>query len=302
MITERLQDPHAFSTCEAIQQEITGIVRIPTSIMVDIEQSGGLIIGARENEVEGSTLAGALIDLVGESQGCRSWFTLFHGVRKELQNQGIGHHLRLRERMEGKREGIALVTWAIDPLESKLPHLAFNKLAAIAVSYKRNMYGEATAPDHRGLATRSLATSGLAMHGLATRSLASDRLIVEWWLDSPRVSGVINRRRLPHHFHLGLDKMEVVTKTRLVQNGIRRLVSYEETPKGKVILVEIPADLDRLCDEDLNLARDWRLKTRNLFERLLTNGYTMTGFVHEASRSFHLLERADRKTILGRSN
>jgi len=172
-------------------------------------------------------------------------------------------------------------------LESKLPHLAFNKLAAIAASYKRNLYGEATAPDHRGL---------------ATRSLASDRLIVEWWLDSPRVSGVINRRRLPHHFHLGLDKMEVVTKTRLVKNGIRRLAGYEETPKGKVILVEIPADLDRLCDEDLDLARDWRLKTRDLFERLLTNGYTMTGFVHEAGRSFHLLERADRKTILERSN
>ncbi|MCK4356825.1 hypothetical protein KAW44_07070, partial [Candidatus Bipolaricaulota bacterium] len=75
MITERLQDPHAFSTCEAIQQEITGTVRIPTSIMVDIERSGGLIIGARENETEGSILAGALIDLVGESQGCRSWFT-----------------------------------------------------------------------------------------------------------------------------------------------------------------------------------------------------------------------------------
>jgi len=287
MITERLQDPHAFSTCEAIQQEITGTVRIPTSIMVDIERSGGLIIGARENEAEGCTLAGALIDLVGESQGCRSWFTLFHGVRKELQNQGIGHHLRLRERMEGKRGGIALVTWAIDPLESKLPHLAFNKLAAIAASYKRNLYGEATAPDHRGL---------------ATRSLASDRLIVEWWLDSPRVSGGINRRRLPHHFHLGLDKMEVVTKTRLVKNGIRRLAGYEEAPKGKVILVEIPADLDRLCDEDLDLARDWRLKTRDLFERLLTNGYTMTGFVHEAGRSFHLLERADRKTILERSN
>jgi predicted GNAT superfamily acetyltransferase len=154
------------------------------------------------------------------------------------------------------------------------------------------MYGEATAPDHRGLATRSL-----AMHGLA-----SDRLIVEWWLDSPRVSEVINRRRLPHHFHLGLDKMEVVTKTRLVKNGIRRLASYEETPKGKVVLVEIPADLDRLCDEDLDLARDWRLKTRNLFERLLTNGYTITGFVHEAGRSFHLLERADRKTILERTN
>ncbi|MEA1870827.1 MAG: hypothetical protein U9N00_01330, partial [Candidatus Bipolaricaulota bacterium] len=272
MITERLQDPHAFSTCEAIQQEITGTVRIPTSVMVDIEQSGGLIIGARENKAEDSTLAGALIDLVGESRGCKSWFTLFHGVRKELQNQGIGHHLRLRERMEGKREGIALVTWAIDPLESKPPHLAFNKLAAIAASYKRDMYGEATAPEHSGLATRSL-----AMHGLAT-----DRLIVEWWLDSPRVSGVINRRRLPHHFHLGLDKMEVITKTRLVKDGIRRLSSYEEAPRGKVILVEIPADLDRLCDEDLALARDWRLKTRDLFERLLTNGYTMTGFVHEA--------------------
>jgi len=134
MITERLQDPHAFSICEAIQQEITGTALIPTSIMVDIERSGGLIIGARENEAD------------------------FHGVKNELQNQGIGYHLRLRERMEGKRKGIALVTWTIDPLESRPPHLAFNKLAAIAASYKRNMYGEATVPDHRGLATRSLAT------------------------------------------------------------------------------------------------------------------------------------------------
>ncbi len=286
MITERLQDPHAFSTCEAIQQDISGIVLISSSIMVDIERCGGLIIGARENEAKGSTLSGALIDLVGESQGCRSWFTIFHGVRKELQNQGIGHHLRLRERMEGKRQGIALVTWAIDPLESRPPHLAFNKLAAIAVSYKRNLYGEASSPDH----------------GPATRSLASDRLIVEWWLDSPRVNGVVNRRKLPHHFHLGLDKMEVITKTRLVKNGIRRLASYEGTPKGKVILVEIPADLDQLYDEDHDLTRDWRLKTRDLFEQLLTNGYTMTGFVHEAGRSFHLLERADRKTILERND
>ena len=291
MITERLQDPHVFSTCEAIQQEITGTVLIPTSIMVDIERCGGLIIGARENEAKESTLAGALIDFVGESQGYKSWFTTFHGVRKELQNQGIGHHLRLRERMEGKRGGIALVTWAIDPLESKLPHLAFNKLAAIASSYKRNLYGETNSPDHDS-ATRSP----------ATRSLASDRLIVEWWLDSPRVNGVVNRRQLPHHFRLGLDKMEVITKTRLVKNGIRQLVNYEKTPQGKVILVEIPADLDRLCDEDHDLARDWRLKTRDLFEQLLTNGYTMTGFVHEAGRSFHLLERADRRTILERND
>lgn len=282
---ERLTSAHALSLCEQLQQEISGVVVAPIPLMVAVQRSGGLIIGARDDtSPEQTELCGVLIDLAGPERrapSCRCRQTVFHGVKREIRNRGVGRALRLHERKEAGKEGVSLITWPIDPLRSLELHMAFNKLAAIATTYERNLYGVRQDPRDRGLAT--------------------DRLTVEWWIDSPRVTEVIDKGRLPHHFHLGLNQMEVVTKTRPAANGLRRLLSFEESPTNRIILVEIPVDLDRMREEDLPLARDWRLKTRDMFERLLSGGYTITGFIHEAGRSFHLLERAEKGTILERT-
>jgi predicted GNAT superfamily acetyltransferase len=278
---ERLTTLHTLSSCARLQHKITDTTIITTPLLVTLQRSGGLILGSYDTDLEPPLLCGTLVDLRGRNQRVPSWHTVFHGVKGAFRNRGIGYRLRLRERREGRKEGVALITWTIDPLRSLEPHLAFNKLAAIAFSYERNLYGDLKDRMNRGLAT--------------------DRLIVEWWIDSPRVVSVLDRGDLPHHFHLGLNQMEVVTKTKPVVDGIRRLLDFEPSPKSRVILVEIPVDLDRMREYDLSLARDWRLRTRDLFEQLFANGYTMTGFVHEAGRSFHLLERADKKTVLGRT-
>ncbi len=276
---DRLKTPYELASCEKLQREIIGdrgMLSVPALIAVN--RSGGLVLIGKDSDSEQP--AGTMVDIACNDDGVASWFTAFYGIKEGFRNQGVGSELRMEEREIGLREGITLVTWAIDPLRSLDAHLAFNKLGAIAVGYERDLYGELDDPMNRGLAT--------------------DRLIVEWWLTSPRVLAVVDHHALPYHFHLGLDRMEVVTRTTAADNGERRLSGFNDSARGEVILVEVPAKLDRLRTRDADLARDWRLKTRDVFEHLFTTGHIITGFVHEGGRSFHLLERIRKAKILER--
>ena len=285
LVVDRLISPEAFSTCERLQQEIGESDErqiLPVHLLVALQRNGGFVLGAYDAEVEPPRFCGCLIDLAGRYDANPSCFTLFHGVQREVRNRGIGFKLRVKEREECRKDGVGLIIWTLDPLRSLEAHFALNKLGAVAVSYERHLYGE--------------------LSDLANRGLATDRLTIEWWIDSPRVSAVIDHGELPPHFHLGLNHMEVVTKTGLAGSGMRRLVSFEDEPGNAVILVEIPVDLDRLRALDPALARDWRIKMRDVFEVLLPRGYIVSGFVHEAGRSFHLLERSVKEVVLKRTH
>ena len=256
-----------------------GLLGIPT--LRAIADSGGLLLGARCNESPGSPLDGALIDLVAEIDGFPSLVTVFHGVSADQRNRGIATKLRLTERMRGRRRGISLVRWEMDPLRSMEAHIALNKLAAIGTSYARNVFGDSNAaPDH---------------------GLPTDRLRMEWWLESPRVISLLDRKRPAPHLSLGLHEMDVLTKTRGLAHGIRCLEGFRQVPHTPFVLAEIPVDLDAVRTYDSGVAHAWRAGLRELLELLLGNGYVVVGFVHEGGRSFHLLEKTDRGHVLGRS-
>jgi len=284
--------PHAISRlttidelreCSALQQHILGSSspsRWTAPLLSSVIQSGGLILGMRDEESPDTELCGTLVDLVADAGGHRSRHTVFRSVRAGARGKGIGQALRAVERTRAREEGVAVITWAVDPLRSVDAHIAFNKLGAIATGYVRNLYGE---------------VGDLADHGLAT-----DRLQIEWWLESPRTISVCDRGRLPPHYQLGLNDMTVVTQTTLHASGVRSLTGHDVDAAGRHVLVEIPVDLDRLRAADLPVARAWRIQTRELFELLFEKGYVVVGFVHEGGRSFHLLERTDRGFALGR--
>jgi predicted GNAT superfamily acetyltransferase len=75
------------------------------------------------------------------------------------------------------------------------------------------------------------------------------------------------------------------------------LPTAEITPTGAdKLLIEIPADFQKVKRQDMALAIEWRAHTRGLFERSFEQGYQVTGFVrHEAdenfNRSYYLLEK-----------
>ena len=276
--------PRDLSSCVSLQKEACdGTPSFSAPALVVVQRSKGLILGAMDDD---GVAHGAIVDVASvDGEGMKRWFTAFRAVSVGDRNNGIGTRLRCEERDVGMKRGVELISWAIDPLRGLEAHIAFNKLGAVATGYERDMYGELRDSRNSGLAT--------------------DRLIVEWWLTSPRVRGVVDRSALPYHFHLGLDRMEVATRTAVAPSGQRRLVGFDDSVCGgitshSVILVEIPAKLDALREEDIDLARDWRVRTRDIFERMFASGHIITGLVHEGGRSFQLFERANRRTILER--
>jgi len=201
-------------------------------------------------------------------------------VSSSARGRGIGTALRLGERNHCRHNGVDVVNWWIDPLRSVDTHVALNKLGGIATAYSRNVFGELGDSPNRGLAT--------------------DRLQVEWWVESPRVISVLDRKAASQHLAMGLHQMDVLTKTAARPAGYRTLLSYDTSATSRYVLAEIPTDLDRLRREDPEAARRWRLGLRELLEVLLSDGFVVIGLIHEAGRSFHLLEQVDRSDVLGR--
>jgi predicted GNAT superfamily acetyltransferase len=99
------------------------------------------------------------------------------GVRANYRDRGVGRMLKLFQRDEALSRDIRLIEWTFDPLELRNAHFNLNRLGAICRRYLPNLYGITTSPLHRGLAT--------------------DRLVAEWYLDSPRVLAAVSGELAP---------------------------------------------------------------------------------------------------------
>ncbi len=69
-------------------------------------------------------------------------------------------------------------------------------------------------------------------------------------------------------------------------------------PGGTLMLVEIPFDTQALKAADMELVRQWRAYTREVFEKAFAGGYLVTDFVHEHERSFYVMTHGE-STLLG---
>jgi predicted GNAT superfamily acetyltransferase len=180
-----------------------------------------------------------------------------------------------------RHQGIDRITWTYDPLLSRNAHLNVARLGAVCNTYLREFYGE--------------------MRDGLNIGLASDRFEVDWWVNTQRVE-----RRLSREARLNLDLAhflaagaEVINPTQLDADG-RPIptapVNFSPTTntdsqESLVLLVEIPADFLALKDTEFDLAREWRLSSREIFENLFEGGYLVTDFVHlrgKFSRSYYV--------------
>lgn len=271
--------------CESLQVSTAGershqVLRRP--ILISIQQAGGLILGAWETLPIGTrVLRGLLVDLHAHIDGFPARVTAVHLVSPEGRGRGIGTALRHREREILRDQGVSLVVWMQDPLRSRACRMALHTLGAIAVTYDRDVLGRLSEVLDAGLAT--------------------DRLTMEWWLESPRVIGRLEGGAPPIYEHVGLQEMSAATSSHPARSGIRILTKIDHQARSRYTLIEIPAELDDVRRIDPAAARAWRVGTRETFEQLLGNGYVDSGFLHEGGRSFHLMEQENRGIILGRS-
>lgn len=275
IVIRPVEDLEGFHECERLQKGVWGfddISVVPDHVLLTVVRGGGLLLGAFSPE---GKMVGFVLSFFGRAEdGTLKHCSLMAAVKEGFRDRGLGYKLKLAQREHVLRQGMELITWTFDPLESRNAHFNFNKLGCVAERYYVNYYGSLRDERNRGLPT--------------------DRFLCEWHLVSPRVEGRIAHgfpgfgegfsRRLPH----ALDAQGKGP-------GPVRLDLDEER-----LLVEIPADFQGLKRESLELALEWRLAAREALTHYMGRGYLATGLVREGKRSFLLLERRPLEEVLSR--
>jgi predicted GNAT superfamily acetyltransferase len=172
MIKVRAITEHSeFQEAVRLQKDIWGFTDVellPVRLFVVATKVGGQAFGA----YDGERMVGFCLAIPGLKPG-GGYYLHSHmlGVLPEYRNAGVGRLLKLEQRRDARERGIQLIEWTFDPLEIKNAYFNMERLGAIVRRFLPNQYGTTTSHLHGGLPT--------------------DRLVAEWWIDSPRVISIV---------------------------------------------------------------------------------------------------------------
>jgi predicted GNAT superfamily acetyltransferase len=221
---------HEFQQCFELQRAVWGKTEldVPLPLFVVAAETGGQVLGAFVREKgDHEKMAGFTLAIAGYRDGLPFLHSHMTAVLENYRDRGIGRRLKLFQREDALQRGIRLVEWTFDPLEVKNAFLNFNRLGAIARRYLANCYGVTTSPLHGGMPT--------------------DRLIAEWWLDSPRVNNLLN--------------------------GLPQPVPPSSDARAEIL---IPAEMPLLRRENSSEALRIQTEVREQFQSWITKGYAAT--------------------------
>ncbi len=282
---ERLREAQDFYACVEVQKQVWGmpdILVVPTHLLITAQKNGGLVLGAFNEQ---GRMVGYLFGFLGSTEptsedqhAARRLKHCSHmmGVLPEYQAKGVGYLLKMRQRDHALSQGLDLVTWTYDPLESMNANLNLCKLGVVSNTYVRDIYGQMTDGLNVGLAT--------------------DRFHVDWWIRSQRVTERIEKGAKKLSLGDVLEQgAEQVNPATIGSDGLLRPAACDLTIATEQVVVEIPADFQGIKVTDLSLAREWRTHTREIFCRYFDAGYTLTEFLSEVEeglrRSYYVLTR-----------
>lgn len=282
---ETMADYVAAEEIQRITWGMTDLEIIPAHALHAIQHNGAALLGAFEGEkMVGFSFAivatedePGRIDQVAAAR--LKMYSVVSGVLPEYQSQNTGYRLKMAQRDFALRIGIRLITWTYDPLESLNGRFNIGKLGAICRRYLRHFHGDMTG---------------------INAGLPTDRFEVEWWVTGNRVKNkAVNPWRPLKLESLMAGGAFLVNEAEFP--GVTGLPvpppNYISQPSN-LILVEIPADFQSIKRQHPELALQWRMHTRDLFENLFESGFIVTDFVpHQDAqgqrRSYYLLTYQD---------
>jgi predicted GNAT superfamily acetyltransferase len=286
LIIKPINTPDLIKEVAGVEAETWGMNpgdTVPDHILTAIAHDGGVLLGAYDSEqLIGFTLGWLGTVTTGDEKPASDQLKLVShmtGVIAGYRDHRIGYHLKLAQRDWALKRDLDLITWTYDPLESRNAYLNIHLLGCTCQTYFRDYYGEMSDEMNQGI--------------------PSDRFRVDWWIRSKHVED-----RLEDH----ADNVEgsraakaVIPSDGQILNpadfGPRAmLIPSEKTdqPLESCILIEIPADMQSIRQQDSDLALDWRFHTRDLFEEAFLGGYQIVDLIYirgDQSRSYYLLER-----------
>ncbi len=262
-----------YHAVEQLQRDIWGasdIEIVAFETLMTAHKNGGVMLGAFD-AVDGSDrLVGFVFGFVGLTpDGELKHCSHIAGVLEDYRDRQVGYALKLRQREIVLAQGIELITWTFDPLESRNARFNFHKLGVTCNTYLQNWYGE--------------------MRDRLNAGLPSDRFQVDWRIGDARVErrlrGEGEDRRVADLLAAGVPLINPPAEDRLLRPPESALPI-----EGERLLIQIPADFQSLKAADRDLALAWRLHTRALFEEAFAKGYVAVDLLVEDGRSFYSLQ------------
>jgi predicted GNAT superfamily acetyltransferase len=256
-----------YEAIERLQAEIWGPIGVaPRELLLVMAKEGGVVLLAFDEDKPIGFAYGFLGLTKNNGLKLASHQA---GVLPAYQDQGIGYQLKLAQREAALGKNLDQITWTFDPLQGRNARFNLRKLGAVCNTYFQNLYGEMTDSLNRGL--------------------PSDRFRVDWWLTSEHVT-----RRLRNEFtEPVLSPLEYPTLNPATElkNGLMAPAATLTMPTSSFCLVEIPSDLALLKQQAPELALQWRLQTREIFETAFGLGYTAIDLLRREERNYYLLQK-----------
>lgn len=263
-----------FRLCEEIQRKVWAFEDrevIPSNELIAISRAGGLVLGAFEDD----RMVGFCFGFTGWADRKAYHCSRMLAVLPAYRNRDIGAALKWEQRRWCHKEGFDLVRWTFDPLQSLNAYFNIEKLGVTSREYVVDLYGESSSHLNRGVDT--------------------DRFVVDWEIHSDRVERRARGRGSETPTFYETSSIPRVNSTTIDAMGLQRCEDPDLSRKEPRLLVEIPPRIQALKAADMGLARDWRAKTRAVFQTYFKRGYAITGFVTgqegEIRKSFYLLTK-----------
>ena len=225
-----------------------------------LSHSDNYVFGAYVDDV----LVGAIAGFVGWHGNQLQLHSHILGVSPDAQGRHIGFALKEHQRAWCLTKGIRTITWTFDPLVSRNAYFNLTKLGAAITAYYPSFYGP--------------------MNDEINGSDDSDRVLVQWALDSPRAVEASAG-----------DGVDTRAAAELTDGGAEIALSagddgspVEASARSETILVGIPRDIVEIRRRDPQLAARWRSASRVVLEGALNDGYVIVAM---AQPGHYVLER-----------
>lgn len=221
---------------------------VSTATLRALAHSDNYVVAA----YRGDEMIGASVGFLGHHDGALHLHSHMTGVSSGVQGKSIGYAVKQHQRAWALARGIGLVTWTFDPLVGRNAFFNIMKLGAASTAYYESFYG--------------------AMHDGINDKDETDRVLVEWDLDSPRAAEA-SVGRLPEPDFEELQRSGAVVALSVNGSGAPRVGQ-----KGSdVLLVAVPGDIVEVRRRDEGLAQQWRLALRDVLGGALNDGFVTTG-------------------------
>lgn len=258
---------------EELQKEVWGVPDldvVPLTHLVAVKEAGGTLLGA----FDGEALVGFAYGFVSYEDGRAAHHSHMLAVKPAYRNSKIGYQLKLAQRERVLAQGLDLMTWTFDPLQSLNAHFNFNKLGVISNRYLVDFYGaDATSFLHR---------------------MGTDRLWVTWLLTSRRVAERLDGTGQASELPQMMPLVQVGPDESPCRSDLAEGLS------GEHALIEVPAEINTLERQSVELAFAWRRATRWAFSEAIAAGYLVEDFSRrrrdDQALSVYLLTRAKKLT------